>query len=120
MFSLHDADTTASWQNAESAVCHDVARSFDDSAVQLWVESLFVFSVVWSVGATGDTDGREAFDTFFRQVADAHTACTAAQEKNPALAARAVPACLTCHHRFNVATLLSKGFEQVGSVLPDS
>jgi len=30
------------------------------------VESLFVFSVVWSVGATGDTEGREAFETFFR------------------------------------------------------
>ncbi|KAL3142803.1 hypothetical protein ABBQ38_003102 [Trebouxia sp. C0009 RCD-2024] len=34
----------------------------------LWVESLFVFSVVWSLGATGDTEGREAFDTFFRQI----------------------------------------------------
>ena len=40
----------------------------DDSVTQLWVESLFVFSVVWSVGATGDTDGREAFDAFFRCV----------------------------------------------------
>ena len=40
----------------------------DDSVIQLWVESLFVFSVVWSVGATGDTEGREAFDAFFRCV----------------------------------------------------
>ncbi len=45
------------------------ARGFDDSAIQLWVESLFVFSVVWSVGATGDTEGREAFDAFFRYAA---------------------------------------------------
>ncbi|DBA76763.1 TPA: hypothetical protein ACH3X2_008790 [Trebouxia sp. C0005] len=51
-----------------SLVCTCSARGFDDSAIQLWVESLFVFSVVWSVGATGDTEGREAFDTFFRQV----------------------------------------------------
>lgn len=48
------------------------ARGFDDSAVQLWVESLFVFSVVWSVGATGDTEGREAFDTFFRSATQSH------------------------------------------------
>lgn len=47
-------------------MCLSAARGFDDSAIQLWVESVFVFSVVWSVGATGDTEGREAFDTFFR------------------------------------------------------
>lgn len=43
-----------------------VGRGFEDATTQLWVESLFVFSVVWGVGATGDTDGRQAFDTFFR------------------------------------------------------
>ena len=51
------------------------ARGFDDSAVQFWVESLFVFSVVWSVGATGDTEGREAFDTFFRSATQPRFAC---------------------------------------------
>ena len=55
--------------------CDAAARGFDDSTVQLWVESLFVFSMVWSVGATGDTDGREAFDTFFRYTTAVHSAC---------------------------------------------
>ena len=30
------------------------------------IEGIFVFAVIWSVGATGDTDGRTAFDGFFR------------------------------------------------------
>lgn len=41
----------------------------DESEHQLWIESLFLFAMVWSVGATGDREGRTAFDVFFRQVA---------------------------------------------------
>lgn len=64
------------------------ARGFDDSAIQLWVESLFVFSVVWSVGATGDTEGREAFDTFFRYAV--HSIWQPHQPTQPALLAGAL------------------------------
>ena len=42
------------------------ARTFDDPTKQLWVEHLFMFAVTWTVGATGDSDGRKAFDTIFR------------------------------------------------------
>eukprot|EP00958_Prasinococcus_capsulatus_P016076 scaffold1766_cov401-Prasinococcus_capsulatus_cf.AAC.33 len=32
------------------------------------VQALFVFSVIWSIGATCDEKGRQAFDVFFRQL----------------------------------------------------
>ena len=47
-------------------VCQHTGRGFEDATIQLWVESLFVFSVVWGTGATGDTEGRQAFNVFFR------------------------------------------------------
>ena len=30
------------------------------------LEGIFTFALIWSVGATGDTDGRAAFDAFFK------------------------------------------------------
>lgn len=34
----------------------------------LWVQSLFLFSVVWSVGGNTDSNGRAAFNTTLRRV----------------------------------------------------
>ena len=74
-------------------MCLSAARGLDDSTIQLWVESLFMFSVVWSVGATGDTDGREAFDSFFRYV---H--CNSLQRHNPARPCDLLQdSCLACN-----------------------
>ena len=42
------------------------AKTFDDTTKQLWAESLCIFAIVWSIGATGDTDARKAFNQFFR------------------------------------------------------
>ncbi len=33
-----------------------------------WIDSIFLFSLVWSIGSTGDTDGRATFDTFLRNL----------------------------------------------------
>ena len=30
------------------------------------IDALVLFSLIWTVGATGDTDGRAAFDAYFR------------------------------------------------------
>ncbi|KAK9828903.1 hypothetical protein WJX72_002692 [[Myrmecia] bisecta] len=43
-------------------------RNVDEVTKQLWVQSLLVFSFVWSLGATGDSEGRKAFDAFFRKL----------------------------------------------------
>ena len=32
------------------------------------LEGIFIFALIWSLGATGDTDGRAAFDVFFRSL----------------------------------------------------
>ncbi|KAL2642110.1 hypothetical protein R1flu_009697 [Riccia fluitans] len=34
----------------------------------MWVQCLFMMSVVWSIGATVDMEGRKKFDTFFRKL----------------------------------------------------
>ncbi len=35
---------------------------------QQLVEGLFLFALVWSLGATGDVAGRAAFDAFLRNL----------------------------------------------------
>jgi hypothetical protein len=40
--------------------------ALDEAAKAMQLEGLFLFAVVWSVGATCDAAGREKFDNFFR------------------------------------------------------
>jgi len=48
----------------------DQIKAFKERQALSWVESLFLFSCVWSFGATIDNDGREQFDIFFRELID--------------------------------------------------
>ena len=41
----------------------------DETLKMQLVEGVFLFSLVWSVGATGDGEGRARFDAFFRELA---------------------------------------------------
>jgi dynein heavy chain len=40
--------------------------ALDEAAKAMQLEGLFLFAVVWSVGATCDAAGRDKFDNFFR------------------------------------------------------
>lgn len=40
--------------------------AMDETSRMQLVEGLFLFSMVWAVGATGDGESRAKFDTFFR------------------------------------------------------
>ncbi|KAI8926816.1 dnah1 protein [Entophlyctis helioformis] len=48
------------------------ANPIEAADLKLIVEPLFIFSLVWSVGATGDADGRKKFDTWLRNQLVAH------------------------------------------------
>lgn len=39
-----------------------------DKNLKLWITSTFIFSLVWSIGATGDKPSQEKFDTYFREL----------------------------------------------------
>jgi dynein heavy chain len=43
----------------------------DDKKLHTLLQSLFLFSVVWSIGTLSDTEGRKSFDWFFRKVCTA-------------------------------------------------
>ncbi|KAJ7552701.1 hypothetical protein O6H91_06G065600 [Diphasiastrum complanatum] len=47
----------------------EMLKSLGKTKLLVWIESLFIFSLVWSIGATCDNDGRDLFDAFFRQIA---------------------------------------------------
>ncbi|XP_074551174.1 dynein axonemal heavy chain 7 [Halichoeres trimaculatus] len=49
---------------------HDEAKikSMDDSEVCSWFEGIFVFCLVWSVGASCDDSGRDKFDAVVREI----------------------------------------------------
>ena len=38
------------------------------SCMQVWVQSLFLFALVWSVGANTDEEGRTTFDHMLRKL----------------------------------------------------
>lgn len=39
-----------------------------DKNMKSWVVSVFLFAVVWSIGATGDTPSYEKFNVFYRDL----------------------------------------------------
>lgn len=49
------------------------AHSLDSATKIKWVEAVFVFSVVWAVGATGGAEDRTKFDAFFRTLTSGQT-----------------------------------------------
>ncbi|XP_033102995.1 dynein heavy chain 12, axonemal-like isoform X1 [Anneissia japonica] len=40
----------------------------ENKNLKIWIVSTFLFSLVWSVGATSDAPGREKFDSFLREL----------------------------------------------------
>lgn len=44
------------------------AKSIGNERLVKWIDSLFLFCLVWSVGSTGDVDGRVIFDKFLRDL----------------------------------------------------
>ena len=48
-------------------ICEDEA-STKDKNMRSWIISEFIFSVIWSLGATGDKPSQEKFETFFRDL----------------------------------------------------
>jgi dynein heavy chain, axonemal len=73
------------------------AHALDAATKIKWVEAVFVFAVVWAVGATGGSEDRARFDAFFRQLTSGVTpqvlllpavwhcgACMALPEAGPA------------------------------------
>ncbi|CAK8675251.1 unnamed protein product [Clavelina lepadiformis] len=45
-------------------------KSMDQREVVAWIEGIFLFSYIWSVGATTDSDGRAKFDKLMREIMD--------------------------------------------------
>ena len=39
-----------------------------DQVVSLWIQGLFVFSLIWGLGGTLNSDGRKKFDVFLREI----------------------------------------------------
>ena len=48
-------------------ICEDEA-AIKDKNMKIWITSVFIFSLIWSIGATGDKTGHEKFDTFLRDL----------------------------------------------------
>ena len=48
-------------------ICEDESASKDKN-MRSWIVSVFLFSVIWSLGATGDALSQEKFDIFFKNL----------------------------------------------------
>ncbi|XP_023571552.1 dynein heavy chain 12, axonemal isoform X1 [Octodon degus] len=66
----------------EVLLCNVVESEPTSKHIHVWIMACFVFSLIWSVGGSCDTDGRVAFDTFIRLIT------MGKDEENP------VPACV--------------------------
>jgi dynein heavy chain len=49
-------------------ICEGDESISKDKNMRSWIMSVFMFSIVWSLGATGDNASQEKFDTFFRDL----------------------------------------------------
>lgn len=46
----------------------EVFAEMNENMQNVWIQSIFLFSLVWSVGANTTEDGRKKFDTALRQL----------------------------------------------------
>ncbi|XP_070594569.1 LOW QUALITY PROTEIN: dynein axonemal heavy chain 12 [Erythrolamprus reginae] len=52
----------------EILLCHKVKKDPSNKNIHKWVTGCFAFAMIWSIGATCDSDGRIIFDNFMRDI----------------------------------------------------
>lgn len=76
MFSYHkelvttsDSNLTRSFMYMFQMLMEDICEeegASKDKNMKSWIVSVFTFSIIWSLGATGDISSQQKFDTFFK------------------------------------------------------
>nr|XP_020824636.1 dynein heavy chain 12, axonemal isoform X2 [Phascolarctos cinereus] len=52
----------------EVLLCKVAAEDPNGKHIRVWIMACFIFSLIWSIGGTCDTDGRLVFDSFIREI----------------------------------------------------
>ncbi|XP_058027873.1 dynein axonemal heavy chain 12 [Ahaetulla prasina] len=52
----------------EMLLCHKAKKDPSNKNIHKWVTGCFAFAMIWSIGATCDSDGRIIFDNFMRDI----------------------------------------------------